>query len=88
MLDISLEGKLSRLPNAVRRNAWPIAILAVAIGFLLVSRVDSPRGLANRVRTAGRGLRQRADGDDFDATRYQGARKKLLTSEPMAGYGA
>jgi hypothetical protein len=90
MLDISLEGNLGRLRNAVLRNALPIAILAAAIGFLLVSRMDSPRALANRVRTAGRSLRQLVDnnGDDFHATRYQVARKKLLTSEPMAGYGA
>lgn len=90
MLDISLEGNLGRFRNAVRHNVLPIAILAAAIGWLLVSRMDSPRGLAKRVRTAGRSLRQRVDhnGDDFHANQYQVARKKLLTSEPMAGYGA
>jgi hypothetical protein len=90
MLNISLEENLGRLPNAVRRSAWPIAILAVAIGLLLVSRMDSPRQLAKWVRSAGRGFRQSVDhnGGDFHATRYQVARRKLLTSEPMAGYGA
>jgi hypothetical protein len=90
MLDISLEGNLGRFRNAVRRNAWPIAILTAAIGLLLVSRMDSPRELAKWVGTAGRSLRRRGDhnGGDFHATRYQVARKKLLTGEPMAGYGA
>jgi hypothetical protein len=90
MLDISLERNLGRFQNAVRRNAWPIAILAAAIGWILVSRMDSPRGLAKRVRTARRSLRQRVDhnGDDLHTTQHQVARKKLLTSEPMAGYGA
>jgi hypothetical protein len=90
MPDISLEGNLGRFQNIVRHNVLPIAILAAAIGWLLVTRMDAPRKLAKRVRTAGRGLRQRVDhtGDALDTTQYQVGRKKLLTSEPMAGYGA
>ena len=90
MLDSSLEGNLGRFQNIVRRNALPIAILAVAIGCVVVFRTDGSRELAKRVRMAGRSLWQRADnnGGDFHATRYQMARKKLQTSEPMAGYGA
>jgi hypothetical protein len=91
MLDSSLKGKLDSFRNLVRQNVMPIAILAAAIGWLLVSRVDSPRGLATRVRTAGRSLRQRVDhiGEALDTNpQYQVPRKKVLTSEPMAGYGA
>jgi hypothetical protein len=85
-----MEGNLGRLQNGVRRNAWPIVILAVGIGLLLVSRLEGPRGLVERVRTGGRSLRQRVDhdGDEFHAIGHQVARKKLLTGEPMAGYGA
>jgi hypothetical protein len=83
MLDNSVEGNLGRLRDAVRRNALPLAILAAGIGWLLVSRMERPRGLAKRVRQ-----RVGHNGGDFPATQYQATRKKLLTSEPMAGYGA
>jgi hypothetical protein len=90
MLDMSLKGNLGRLRNAARYNLLPITILAAAIGWLLVSRVNRPRGLAEQARTAGRSLRQWVDhtGDTLDTPKYQVARKKLLTGEPMAGYGA
>jgi hypothetical protein len=92
MLDISLEGKLGRLRNALRHNVLPIAILAAAIGWLFVVRVVGPRGLAKWAPGAARSSRQRVDstgdGLDLDTVKYQVARKKLLSSEPMAGYGA
>jgi hypothetical protein len=90
MPDISLERNLGRFRNIVRHNVLPIAILAAAIGRLLVVRVDAPRGFAKRVRTVGRSLRQRVadNGNALDATQYQVRRKKPLTGEPMAGYGA
>jgi hypothetical protein len=104
MPDTSLNGKLGRIGGAVRYSALPIAIVAAAIGWLLVTRAERPRELAKRVRTAGEGARQRlnyagelarglggylvAETTARNTAAQQGPRKKVLTDEPMAGYGA
>ena len=89
MLGISQEN-LRTFGNAARHNALPIAILAVAIGWVLASRVDAWPELAKRPRNAGQSLRQRIDrtGNTLDLAKYQARRKSLAIGEPMAGWGA
>jgi hypothetical protein len=104
MLEISPNGNFGRIGKAVRYNALPIAILAAAIGWFFVSRMERSRGVSKQARTVARGLRQGLDhagelargfggrvmtraGPD-DTVKHHGRQKKVVSDEPMAGYGA
>jgi hypothetical protein len=104
MLDTLLNWELDRMGSAARYKALPIAILATAIGWLIVSRMERPPEVTKRARTVGRRLHQRLEyagelasgfrgrlktkAGAHDTPKSRGPRRKVVTDEPMAGYGA